>query len=220
MDKKFTLTKKIISAIEDYENNGLHSEHLDVLNFAEWLAQEERLKISSRSNPDDPRIQIETSEDIASRVCYHVERLNKYAKFYLKLAMKDTELVGGDDFAYLAALAFTPSMKKTELIAMNVGEIPTGMEVIKRLIKHELVIDFQDENDKRARRLKLTSKGRETFQSMLPKMSIIAGIVKGNLNNEEIKQLYELLKKLDLHHEKIYPVRQTLSQAFETIGEN
>ncbi|MCH8554807.1 MAG: winged helix DNA-binding protein [Schleiferiaceae bacterium] len=219
MEKKFALTKKIVSAIEHYEKLGNEPDHLELLNFAEWLAQEERLKLTTRAQ-DDPRVHIENSEDIASRVCYHVERINKYAKYYMKLAMKDTELVSGDDFAYLAALAFSPSMKKTELISLNVGEIPTGMEVIKRLLKHGLVADYQDLEDKRARRIKLTEKGRALFYEMLPKMNIISGIVKGNLTNREIKQLYELLQKLDLHHEKLYPVRQTLSSAFETLDSN
>jgi MarR family transcriptional regulator, lower aerobic nicotinate degradation pathway regulator len=210
MDKKFELLKKIIPCLEDFFQDNKSGGQTEVLDFANWLSQQEHKRLGVREL-GDPRTQIEGAENVASRIAYHVDRLHKYAKYYMKQALKDTPMVSNDDFGYLASLAFVDSMQKSELIQMNVGEIPSGMEVIKRLLKNKLIAEFEDPGDKRAKRVCITPMGKQTFFGILPKMSKVSELVKGNLTPEEMQTLYGLLQKLDQHHEFLYPRRQALS---------
>ena len=75
-------------------------------------------------------------------------------------------------------------------------EKPTGLEVIKRLIKHGLVNERNDENDKRSKRVFLTDKGQALFYATVEQLNKVALIVSGDLTQDEKKQLYPLLKKI------------------------
>jgi DNA-binding MarR family transcriptional regulator len=211
MEKKFELLKKIVLQIENYFQSVKGGDQCDVLDFANWLVKDAHNNLAIRAE-GDPRSQIEGTENVASKIAYHVDRLHKYAKFYIKQAMRETPMVTNDDFGYLASLAFVDSMQKSELIQINVGEIPSGMEVIKRLLKNKLITEFSDPTDKRAKRVRITPLGRQQFFEILPKMSKVSDLVKGNLTQEEMLTLYHLLQKLDQHHEYLYPRRQALAE--------
>lgn len=214
MERKFELLKKIIPKVESFFQSGKGRGQEEVLDFANWLVQEEHERLGARP-AGDPRLEIEAADNLASRIAYHVDRLHKYTKFYLKQAMKDSPMVANDDFGFLASLAFADSMQKSELIQLNVGEIPSGMEVIKRLLRNGLLAEFEDPADKRAKRVRITPLGKQAFFEILPKMNKVSELVKGNLTPEELQTLYTLLQKLDQHHEFLYPRRQTVA---ESIG--
>ena len=78
----------------------------------------------------------------------------------------------------------------------NVHEKPSGFAVIKRLLKHDLVNERNDENDKRSKRVFLTDKGKALFFATVKQLNKVALIVSGDLTQDEKKQLYPLLKKI------------------------
>jgi DNA-binding MarR family transcriptional regulator len=66
-----------------------------------------------------------------------------------------------------------------------VHEKPTGLEVIKRLIKHGLLNERNDENDKRSKRVFLTDKGQALFYATVEQLNKVALIVSGDLTKDE-----------------------------------
>ena len=90
-------------------------------------------------------------------------------------------------------------------------EKPTGLEVIKRLIKHGLVNERNDENDKRSKRVFLTDKGQALFFATVKQLNKVALIVLGDLTKDEKKQLYPLLKKLEYFHNPFYLSHKEIS---------
>ena len=72
----------------------------------------------------------------------------------------------------------------------NVHEKPSGLEVIKRLLKHDLVNERNDENNKRSKRVFLTDKGKALFFATVKRLNKVALIVSGDLTQDEKKQLY------------------------------
>ncbi len=78
----------------------------------------------------------------------------------------------------------------------NVHEKPSGFAVIKRLLKHDLVNERNDGNDKRSKRVFLTDKGKALFFATVKQLNKVALIVYGDLTQDEKKQLYPLLKKI------------------------
>ena len=57
-----------------------------------------------------------------------------------------------------------------ELIEIHNLEAPTGIEVIKRLLNKDLIEEFEDAEDKRAKRVKITLKGKKELERMRPKI--------------------------------------------------
>jgi DNA-binding MarR family transcriptional regulator len=129
-----------------------------------------------------------------------VSLMYRYARHYVKKAMKGSPLQTMEEFGFLMALVTRDSMTKTELILTAVMEKTSGTEVIRRLVKLGLVREFPDLEDKRSVRVAITDKGRVAAFSLLPNMESVAKIVSGNLSSAEISTLFRLLKKLDHFH--------------------
>jgi len=137
-------------------------------------------------------------------ISFHLGRMGKYAKYYMKEVLKYSPLVSSDDFAFLATLAQVGSMNKTQLIKYNVAEMSAGMEVVRRLLKHDLITEVVSKEDRRVRTLHITEAGRATMFQILGKLGTVSKLVTGKLSAAEQQQLLALLEKLDHFHQEIY----------------
>ena len=140
----------------------------------------------------------------ASDISILIVLMNHYAKWYIKKALRDSHLQTPEEFSFLITLMTYNSLSKGELITKQVMEKTSGSEVIRRLIKRGLIIEYADEKDKRSIRVSITRNGREEILKILPLMGKVSAIVVGNLSAEEINTLSYLLKKLDYFHNNIY----------------
>ena len=75
-------------------------------------------------------------------------------------------------------------------------EAHTGIEIIKRLLKSHLISEFEDSEDKRAKRIRITTKGREELHLIKPKMETIFRKFTLPLNLNEKIQINGILNKL------------------------
>jgi DNA-binding MarR family transcriptional regulator len=91
-----------------------------------------------------------------------------------------------------------------ELINRHLMEFSSGSEMLKRLIKNGLINEKVDKNDKRARIVSLTSKGKKEIESAFKEMHLIAQIVAGKISDEEINYTLKVFNKLDWFHWEIY----------------
>jgi len=130
--------------------------------------------------------------------------MNRYAKWYIKKVLKNSNLHSPDEFSFLITLMTYNSLSKSELITKQVMEKTSGSEIISRLIKRGLIVESADDNDRRSVRVSITRSGREELLRVLPLMGKVTKIVAGNLSNEEVNTLSYLLKKLDYFHNDIY----------------
>jgi DNA-binding MarR family transcriptional regulator len=128
----------------------------------------------------------------------------RYVRVYIKKALKDSPIQTADEFSFLITLTTYESMTKTELITSQIMEITSGTEIIKRLLKQELIREFADPVDKRSVRVAITDKGKKELSATFPGMNVVAKIVIGSLSQPEIKTLYYLLNKLDFYHNDIF----------------
>ena len=157
-------------------------------------------------------------DDPRTLLAFHVNRLGKYAKYYIKDALKGTELVTADDFGFLASLVEKGEMSKSSLITYNVHEVPSGMEVIKRLLQRGLIKERVDPEDRRMKLLSVTDRGMQQFFLLTQRMQRVASIVGGKLSEDELVHLNELLGRLDHFHERIYQDQKDYD--LETISKN
>ncbi len=148
-----------------------------------------------------------TMEEIAVST---LGRMGRFADHYSRKVIPQTELGSIEEFTYLIHLMQTESLTKTELIHGNLHAITSGTEIIKRLLKKGFITQFNDEQDKRSIRVKISVSGRTALMGAFEKLGMITEMVSARLNNGELIQLVNLLKKLDDFHMQVFKESRNL----------
>ncbi len=202
---KYSLAIKLLQLLDEFENDKL-TNNVDLQSFINWIS----IKITDYGDNhmkslvgDLDDIHVKKGEDPINLIAQLVVFLNRYAKFYTKDALKNTELQTVDEFGYLSILYTYPSLTKTELIYLNVQEKTSGTEVIKRLLRSELIHQFDDPDDKRSQRVALTEKGKTVLFEAFENMGNVSKIMSAGISYKEKQNLAYLLNKLAVFHHQI-----------------
>jgi len=218
--KSKKLLIKLIDYLDEFESQHSTTNDLDMDEFLSFIVAKrnsgltgnEQKNFSIREIAGSKHKEInKTGNKQESELVVLLTLMFKYAKQYIKKGLQKSELQTADDFSYLIVLLTYTSLTKMELIQKNVMEKTSGMEVIKRLQRYGMLEQFDDEIDKRSKRVKITEKGKIEIFRLLPEMSKISSIVSGNLSDSEKLTLSYLLKKLDQFHNEIYLNEKGLS---------
>ena len=129
-----------------------------------------------------------------------IGKMNKYASMYCKKALAHVGMDNIEDWVYLISLHDMGTPKKSELIYEMVSEFPSGIDIIKRLVKSDLVEEFPDEQDKRSKRLKITQKGTEVLAQSFPYMTKVGSMAFDTMTEGEKILVLNVLKRLDNFH--------------------
>jgi DNA-binding MarR family transcriptional regulator len=165
----------------------------DVKEFAIWLSQ---LMFESHnsleSNQDESNIDMELT--------FLLIMQSKHYKTYCKEALVNTEINSPDEYSFLYHLSLVDSFRKMELIHIHLLEAPSGIEVIKRLLKKDFIEEFDDKDDKRAKRIRITNKGRKETDKITPQMKSVYSKMTANMSLKEKLYAVSLLKELNDYH--------------------
>ncbi len=206
-------TKKIIVDLLDYleiyiNENGENENHLNTTDFLGFLnarfVPESVIRNKKSGGHDEFLHQTHPGQNAMTDVSILITLLFRYAKMYIKKALKASKINTADEFSFLITLMTHDYMTKHELIKTQVMEKTSGIEILNRLIKHGFVQQYNDDEDKRRKLLKITPAGRSELIKVLPMMNVVSQIVVGNLSNEDQNLLAYLLRKLDSFHNDIY----------------
>lgn len=211
----FDLLTDIIEHFKCYQLETPSGKKSTMGDFGLWLNQQRYLL----DKPvDSSHIEIIGTNEVEVEIGKLIVFLNRYAKLLIKKGLQDFPELVNEDFTYLYALMGCESMTKMQLIEKNVHEKPTGLEVIKRLLKNKLISEKDDKDDKRSKRVFLTAKGKKLFFATLTQMGEVSKIISGNLSPTEKIQLFNLLKKLDDFHNPIFLVHK--HKSIEELKQN
>ena len=157
----------------------------------------------------------------SARLAALIGRLERFASMYTKKALADSPIDNTDDIIYLMVLAAMGTPRKSELIAENLSEFSTGVEVIRRLVNAGYVEEFPDPDDRRSKRVKITPQGKAIVQQTYPNLERAAQIATSSLREDDMDLLLQMLSRLDLHHTEVYQdVRQKTLAEVEAVFEN
>ncbi|MDD4490201.1 MAG: MarR family winged helix-turn-helix transcriptional regulator [Paludibacter sp.] len=177
----------------------------DFIGFLNKNIEVESLKRNAISGGKDDFLTNRNADSkISTDVSILVSLLFRYAKNYIKKALKGSKINTADEFSFLITLLTYESLSKQELINIQVMEKTSGIEIINRLIKKGYICQFDDETDKRSKRIKITDIGRREIIALLPSMNLVSKIIVGRLTKEEQQTLVYLLRKLDDFHNDIF----------------
>ena len=194
--KIYELIKQLIGLIEEFVKDRMDKD-IHIKSFSNWLSR--RL---------DETISIEeydiTGHSIEAEIAAHIGRMSRFSNSYIKAALIDLPFATDMDFAFTAILHGAGPIGKTDLIRKMAYEKSSGMEVIKRLLKNDIIEQFPNPNDKRGKLLRLTTYGEENVIKAYAKAHKAAKTVSGCLTKSEQISLLRTLKKLDEFHLQIY----------------
>lgn len=130
--------------------------------------------------------------------------LNRFGQHYLKKVFRNTAFKTIDEFGFMATLMREGSMTKGKLIARHRLGVSSGSEIIRRLIRQELIREYPDERDLRSVRVEISGKGRKELMSAFGEMYKVSRIINGNLTRNERDEVLRALRKLSRFHEDIH----------------
>jgi DNA-binding MarR family transcriptional regulator len=194
MNTSISILKELIQHLEDFEQK---HQKANIKDFVMWL--NERVFNENQGNKKN-----QDKSELNMELTHYLVTQNKYFKTYCKAALHDSNLATPDDFSFLYHLTVVDSFRKMELINIHLLEAPSGIEVLKRLHKKGFIEEFDDANDKRAKRIRITKKGQTEVKKLEPKMKEVYHKMSADMNMKEKIHFISLLKKLsDYHSENI-----------------
>ena len=194
---KYQVLRELIDSFEAFEKETTQD---SMKAFSEWLFEKMHPKNVEANRSQDFNAYRSLDDEIAAGIGV----LSLHARHYVKTALKDSELVSIMDYLFLGTLLREGDMRKTELIAYNLAEFSPGMEVIRRLLRKNLIEDYSDPDDKRSKRVLLTPKGKKEFLVASESIVQASQVVTGNLEEDEKCYLVNLVRKLQAFHKPIW----------------
>lgn len=212
----FQLLEQVISQFKKFEIASDLEKKATIIDFANWIQLENQM----HSTPKEPLKFGNWQSSIEVGISKLLVHLYRYARIHIRHSMSDFPELVSEDFTYLYSLVRYGNMTKIQLIEKNIHEKSTGQEIIKRLIKNNLLAEEIDPKDKRCKLLTLTKKGSRAYMNSYQVTSNVAKVITGPLTSSEKQTLFHLLKKLDRFHNPIFLNREnkTLSQLLTLVN--
>jgi DNA-binding MarR family transcriptional regulator len=179
----YSLLKELLKYVEEYQENQASQK---VEDFIIWLNNKLFAKNDTTTH---------TSHD-ELLIPFKLMQVNKELKKQTKTALSESNVSSIDEYSFLLHLDYQESFRKMEIVEIHNLEAPTGIEIIKRLIKNKFVEEFPDVDDKRAKRIKITEKGLKELDVIKPKINTIFYNFTDTLNLMEKIQLSGIFNKL------------------------
>lgn len=209
---KQEILKQLVDHLFDFDNQHQGEKEYTMADFVGYLNASHGSQLSAHRDLAGGEEQwVRENQDDNTEIATMLVFIYRYAAMYFKKALKEGNIHTLDEFSFLIVLMTYPSLSKTELINKLIMEKTSGTEVIKRLLKQEMIEEFDHPNDKRSILVAITAKGKKEVAELLPRMGLVGGVVVGNLSQAEIGSLSFLLRKLDYHHNDIFLNHRNLS---------
>ena len=179
----YSLLKELILHVEAYQEK--HSSK-KIEDFTIWLSN--NLFSEKRSDGHSAHDEL--------LIAFKVIHLNKELKKLTKSILSKSNVSSIDEYSFLLHLDYQESFRKMEIVELHNLEAPTGIEIIKRLQKNKLIEEFPDQEDRRAKRIKITERGIHELKTIKPKIDLIFSKFTEPLNLSEKIKISGILDKL------------------------
>jgi len=132
-----------------------------------------------------------------SRLMRLVGRIARLHAGYAMATLEGTPLNSIEEFGLLSTIRQLNEPKKTEAISACLYEGSTGTDMLARLRKKGLFVEYNDKVDKRSKRLKLTKKGEAVLDECHGRVKKLAKTMMGDLPEDDQKICIQLLKGVE-----------------------
>lgn len=192
MKSSIEIVKEILLWLEEYQKEN-QADDPNLESFIIWLNSRLFSEVHTENSQHSP-------EMLDMELTFLLVMQSRYYKAYAKKVLGESALTSPDGFSFLYHLGLTDSFRKMELIKMHHLEPPSGIEVLKRLLRKGFIEEFDDADDKRAKRISITEKGKKELQRIMPKMKNVFQLMTAELSLNEKLHAVGFLKQMNDFH--------------------
>lgn len=139
----------------------------------------------------------ELRPDLNGQLVILLRRIGKFHIAYSNKALGGTGLDQMEEFGILVTVYNQKNPIKSEAIFNNIMELSSGSNMLIRLKKRGLVSEYDDEQDKRVKRLKLTAKVEAVLMKAKDVVLQVAQMMVHDLSDEDKRLCVQLLQPVD-----------------------
>jgi DNA-binding MarR family transcriptional regulator len=208
--KNYALIKELIGSLQKIENKREEDVLITIDDFTDYLVarREQRRADEGKSQTADLKKSVKqpavTGTDNQQAVSNEISKLfvliARFIRTMAKRALESTPLQSVEEFSYLAMLKNMDSTTKSDLINQNYQEKTTGGEIIKRLISYDVISQFDDQLDKRSKRVQITENGSQLLKDIFENMGDVSELIIHHLSAAERESLVTVLRKIEIVH--------------------
>ena len=177
----------IIKLINKWDDFTKESATIDFEHFALWLLRKEE---GATGRTEQERL-----------TSYLLSRIDRYSKAQIKQLFHDLPIIGYDDFILLNTVYNQPNIPKKELYEQNIYDMNSGTQVVNRLKREGLLVDFQSETDKRVFLLNITELGKTVRNTAFELLGKKVAKKYRAISDTELEELLILVRKLESDQE-------------------
>jgi DNA-binding MarR family transcriptional regulator len=144
-----------------------------------------------------------------------LRRIGKFHIAYSNKALEGSGLDQMEEFGILVTIYNQKNPIKSEAIYNNIMELSSGSNMLIRMKKRGLVSEYADEQDKRVKRLKLTTKGEVTLLKAKDLVLKVAHMMVNDLSDEDKRLCIQLLHPIDQRFSGLFQKQR--NKPFEEI---
>lgn len=135
-----------------------------------------------------------TNDGILMRI---IGRIFKLHTIYTVAALDGTGINNIDEYSLLNTVAQLGEPRKTEVIYAALQELSTGTDKLNRLKKLGYLTEYDDKEDKRSKRLKVTAKGDKVLVVCRKRITLLAKVMFHDLSEDDKQLCAQLLKGVE-----------------------
>ena len=144
-----------------------------------------------------------------------IGRIIKLHSMYSAVALLETELKSIEEFSLLHIIYHLNEPRKTEAIYTGLYELSTGTDMLNRLKKLGYLNEYGDKEDKRSKRLKVTTKGEKALTISKERIMKLAEMMFFDLSEDDKLLCFQLLKGVEVKFAGIWQTHK--NKGFEDI---
>jgi DNA-binding MarR family transcriptional regulator len=153
-----------------------------------------------------------TSEGLLLKMIGRIHKLNMS---YADNALEGTGLNQVEEFGMLLTIQQGRNPRKTEIIYANLFELSSGTDMLNRLKKRHLIKEYDDQDDKRSKRIELTAAGSKAIELCTMRMRKVAKMMTNELSEDDKQLCIQLLKNIEIKYSALW--QQHKGKAFDEV---
>ncbi|MGO4288799.1 MarR family winged helix-turn-helix transcriptional regulator [Chitinophaga sp. RAB17] len=126
-----------------------------------------------------------------------ISRIGKFQMIYTNKALEGTGLDQIEEFGIMVAIFNGKEPIKSEVIFSNMLELSSGTNILVRLKSKSLISEYDDQDDKRVKRLQLTKKGEKVLKAAKEQILKVVGMLAQDLTEDDKQLCLQLLTPID-----------------------
>jgi DNA-binding MarR family transcriptional regulator len=203
---------KTIKLVNEWGNFEVKHPKANIDDFCRhYLASHQKQKVKG---PLTGGVVPPTSEGLLLKMIGRIHKLNMS---YAGSALEGTGLNQVEEFGMLLTVQQEKNPRKTDIIYANLFELSSGTDMLNRLKKRDLIKEYDDEEDKRSKRIELTPAGEKAIELCMLQMRKVAGMMTKDLSEDDKQLCIQLLKNIEVKFSKVW--QQHKGKPFDEVYE-